>query len=276
MRTRSCKFQRQSAGACCSLDMVSLMPNKTWKNHGMRPDLCEMLDALKPSFFRFPGGCWVEGDDMAHMNKWKHTIGDVSRTHAAVQHLGYMATQRAWLPRVSATVRGPGGRAAVLHQRRHVAQGKCADAADGAVGAGCARRDRVCQRAGRLAVGRPAGEERASRAVQSEVLGDRQRKRRRGVSRAVAACSSRRSRRSTPRSCWSRTTGRAGIRVAHARGRRRALLQHARVLHAAGEQVRRLRPQGAEDFRGRVRRDAERRAGQPAGGDRRGGVHDRH
>jgi hypothetical protein len=51
-------------------------PAKTWKNHGLRPDLCEMLVGLKPSFVRFPGGCWVEGDDMAHMYHWKNTIGE--------------------------------------------------------------------------------------------------------------------------------------------------------------------------------------------------------
>ena len=60
------------------LDMVSLLPKQTWKDHGLRPDLCEMLDALHPSFMRFPGGCWVEGDDMVHMNHWKNTIGDVA------------------------------------------------------------------------------------------------------------------------------------------------------------------------------------------------------
>jgi alpha-L-arabinofuranosidase len=61
------------------LDMVSLMPKATWKNHGLRPDLCEMLAALKPSFVRFPGGCWVEGHDMSKMYQWKKTIGDVSQ-----------------------------------------------------------------------------------------------------------------------------------------------------------------------------------------------------
>jgi alpha-L-arabinofuranosidase len=60
------------------LDMVSLMPKKTWKDHGLRPDLCEKLAALKPSFVRFPGGCWVEGDDMARMYHWKNTIGDIA------------------------------------------------------------------------------------------------------------------------------------------------------------------------------------------------------
>ncbi|MBC8096021.1 MAG: alpha-L-arabinofuranosidase, partial [Akkermansiaceae bacterium] len=58
------------------LDMVSLLPQKTWKNHGLRTDLAESIDALKPAFLRFPGGCWVEGNDLAHMNNWKNTIGD--------------------------------------------------------------------------------------------------------------------------------------------------------------------------------------------------------
>jgi alpha-L-arabinofuranosidase len=59
------------------LDMVSLMPEKTWKKHGLRPDLADSLNELHPSFMRFPGGCWVEGDDFAHMNHWKRTIGNI-------------------------------------------------------------------------------------------------------------------------------------------------------------------------------------------------------
>ena len=59
------------------LDMVSLMPNKTWKGHGLRVDLGESLDGLHPAFLRFPGGCWVEGDDFAHMNHWKKTVGNI-------------------------------------------------------------------------------------------------------------------------------------------------------------------------------------------------------
>lgn len=58
------------------LDMVSLMPVRTWGRSGLRPDLCEMLAALQPAFLRFPGGCWVEGDDVAHMYNWKKTVGD--------------------------------------------------------------------------------------------------------------------------------------------------------------------------------------------------------
>lgn len=58
------------------LDRVSLMPEKTWKNHGLRPDLMDMLAELKPGFNRFPGGCWVEGETMGQAYRWKETIGD--------------------------------------------------------------------------------------------------------------------------------------------------------------------------------------------------------
>lgn len=75
------------------LDMVSLMPKKTWKGHGLRVDLAESLDALHPKFLRFPGGCWVEGDDFAHMNHWKNTIGDTDVRTPLWNIWGYNATQ---------------------------------------------------------------------------------------------------------------------------------------------------------------------------------------
>lgn len=58
---------------------VSLFPAKTWKNrpNGLRPDLAQKLDDLKPAFVRFPGGCWVEGDTCATSLRWKQTIGPV-------------------------------------------------------------------------------------------------------------------------------------------------------------------------------------------------------
>ena len=74
------------------MDMVSLMPDKTWKNHGMRVDLAEAVDAIHPSFLRFPGGCWVEGDDFAHMNHWKNTIGNVDTRTPLWNIWGYYAT----------------------------------------------------------------------------------------------------------------------------------------------------------------------------------------
>jgi len=74
------------------LDMVSLMPDKTWKGHGLRVDLAEAIYALHPKFLRFPGGCWVEGDDFAHMNHWKNTIGSIDTRTPLWNIWGYNAT----------------------------------------------------------------------------------------------------------------------------------------------------------------------------------------
>jgi len=74
------------------LDMVSLLPDKTWKNHGLRTDLAEALDAIHPKFLRFPGGCWVEGNEMKQMNHWKNTIGNIDTRTPLWNFWGYNAT----------------------------------------------------------------------------------------------------------------------------------------------------------------------------------------
>jgi alpha-L-arabinofuranosidase len=75
------------------LDMVSLMPKKTWKGHGLRPDLAESLDGLHPKFLRFPGGCWGKGDDFSHMNHWKRTIGNIDVREPNWNIWKYFSTQ---------------------------------------------------------------------------------------------------------------------------------------------------------------------------------------
>lgn len=59
------------------VDMLSLMPQDTYKGHGMRRDLAEALEALSPKFMRFPGGCVVHGggDGFWNTYHWKNTIG---------------------------------------------------------------------------------------------------------------------------------------------------------------------------------------------------------
>lgn len=61
------------------LDMISLFPDDTWKNRpgGMRADLVQLLADLKPGFLRFPGGCIVEGRELATRYQWKKTVGKV-------------------------------------------------------------------------------------------------------------------------------------------------------------------------------------------------------
>jgi alpha-N-arabinofuranosidase len=62
------------------LDMISLFPENTWnkRRNGLRADLVKMLADLHPGFMRFPGGCIVEGKDLANAYRWKDTIGDVA------------------------------------------------------------------------------------------------------------------------------------------------------------------------------------------------------
>lgn len=61
------------------IDMISLFPADTWKGRagGLRKDLVQMLDGLKPGFIRFPGGCIVEGKDLQNRYQWKKTVGPV-------------------------------------------------------------------------------------------------------------------------------------------------------------------------------------------------------
>ena len=61
------------------VDMISLFPEHTWKNRpkGLRADLVQMLADLHPGFVRFPGGCIVEGYDLANRYQWKNTVGPV-------------------------------------------------------------------------------------------------------------------------------------------------------------------------------------------------------
>ena len=61
------------------IDMVSLFP-PTFKNreNGMRPDLASMLWQLHPKFMRFPGGCFVEGQESPdNAFRWERTIGPI-------------------------------------------------------------------------------------------------------------------------------------------------------------------------------------------------------
>lgn len=61
------------------LEHVSLFPKDTWKGreNGMRKDLAQALNDLKPGIFRFPGGCIVEGTDLETRYQWKNTVGPV-------------------------------------------------------------------------------------------------------------------------------------------------------------------------------------------------------
>ncbi len=61
------------------LEHISLFPVDTWRGHenGLRKDLMQALADIKPGVFRFPGGCIVEGTDIASRYDWKKSVGAV-------------------------------------------------------------------------------------------------------------------------------------------------------------------------------------------------------
>ena len=61
------------SGESVDLDHVSLFPEDNWK--GLRADLVKDLEDLHPGVFRFPGGCIVEGTDLATRYEWKNSVG---------------------------------------------------------------------------------------------------------------------------------------------------------------------------------------------------------
>ncbi len=77
------------------LDMVSLMPVDTFKgrSNGLRKDLAQMLADLQPSFVRFPGGCFVEGDRLSNALRWRDTLGDIAERPSRWCVWGYTTTQ---------------------------------------------------------------------------------------------------------------------------------------------------------------------------------------
>lgn len=62
-----------------ALEHISLFPVNTYNNrdNGLRRDLVQALKDQHPGVFRFPGGCIVEGTDLATRYQWKNSIGPV-------------------------------------------------------------------------------------------------------------------------------------------------------------------------------------------------------
>ena len=73
------------------VDMVSLMPQNTFKGHGLRKDLAQALADLQPKFMRFPGGCVVHGggDGFWDTYRWKTTIGPKEQRKSLKNTWGY-------------------------------------------------------------------------------------------------------------------------------------------------------------------------------------------
>jgi alpha-L-arabinofuranosidase len=91
-----------AATNAAALDMVSLFPRDTYKNqpNGLRKDLAEKIEALRPGFLRFPGGCLVNTGSMEDYSEasgwqrersyqWKDTIGPVEQRATNANFWGY-------------------------------------------------------------------------------------------------------------------------------------------------------------------------------------------
>lgn len=73
------------------IDMVSLMPQDTYKGHGLRKDLAQALADLHPRFMRFPGGCVIHGggDGFWNTYRWKTTVGPKEQRRGLKNTWGY-------------------------------------------------------------------------------------------------------------------------------------------------------------------------------------------
>ena len=82
--------------ATTDVEHVSLFPVKTYKGreNGLRQDLAKALEDVHPGVFRFPGGCIVEGTDLASRYQWKNTIGPVENRPLNENRWHYTFTQR--------------------------------------------------------------------------------------------------------------------------------------------------------------------------------------
>lgn len=76
------------------IDMVSLMPQDTYKGHGLRRDLAETIADLKPKFVRFPGGCMLHGQGLDNIYNWKESVGPQKDRKPALNIWGYHQTRK--------------------------------------------------------------------------------------------------------------------------------------------------------------------------------------
>jgi len=73
--------------------LVSLFP-PTYKNqvNGFRPDLLQMLIDMRPKFLRFPGGNYLEGDQISDRFEWKKTLGPLAERPGHMAPWTYRST----------------------------------------------------------------------------------------------------------------------------------------------------------------------------------------
>jgi alpha-L-arabinofuranosidase len=74
-------------------NLVSLFP-PTWNNrtNGLRPDLMQLLSNMQPTFLRFPGGNFLEGETLADYFPWDKSIGALSQRPGHNDPWGYRSS----------------------------------------------------------------------------------------------------------------------------------------------------------------------------------------
>ena len=83
----------QAAGTL-DVEQVSLMPERKFRNraNGLREDIGELMAALRPATFRFPGGCMLEGVKFDSWYDWKRSVGPVAERTPLWNCWGYYQT----------------------------------------------------------------------------------------------------------------------------------------------------------------------------------------
>ena len=73
------------------IDMISLFPEDTFRGreNGLRNDLASTLEALKPKFVRFPGGCVAHGNGIDNIYDWKGSVGKLEERKPLSNIWGY-------------------------------------------------------------------------------------------------------------------------------------------------------------------------------------------
>jgi alpha-L-arabinofuranosidase len=75
------------------LSVVSLFPPTfNDQSNGFRADIMQMMVDMKPKFLRFPGGNYLEGDQIADRFEWKKTLGPVSERPGHMAPWGYRSS----------------------------------------------------------------------------------------------------------------------------------------------------------------------------------------
>lgn len=240
MATRKQSYRSPPAAkAFCSSTWFRCCRSRRGRTTGLRPDLAEAMDALKPTLFRFPGGCWAEGDTMDKAYDWKKTIGNIdARTplwniwqYNATHSIGYheylqMSEDLGAEPLFCINVGMSHKEIVPMDQMGRWVQ-DALDALEYANGP-----TNTFWGGLRAKNGHPApfnmkfmeiGNENAPKPTTN-----------------AGPCSTMRSKPNTPTCNSSPMTGRATFRIPEARSRGRALLQHPGVFHAAGASLRQI------------------------------------